>query len=277
MLPPIKTLSRSLFDPHSVLDGAKSHFKAIVVYLLIWYIGFAGLLSVYLVVGYLPSLKTNLLTTLAYLKPAFPPQLVLTMQNNQLSVSGADQPVTFALPQEPPFAYPYLLYLDTSQPAEAVLTKGTYALLGVSALGLALPPGQSLIIPYHQLGLSGTFDYPQFQALITHLENQINQLSPLPLSLTLTLVLLLTFLPARLAYCLFSALLLTLFSRLYRTPFRFSFYLKLTLINLVTAESINLFTTLLYGRPTPLVFNLAFIGYLTASLYFLLKPKTLQT
>lgn len=275
---PLTTLWLSLTHPPVYRAQSQKPGWQVFGYTLFWYFLFSLILTAYLHLHFFSGITAALNLALDHLTDTYPAALVLTVSDSKLQVDGAPTPVYLTLPPNPLLVYPNLAVIDPNQTPEALTAQDTY--LGASAMALGLNfPGQAapLIIPYDQLALSGTLTATHAAGLIAQTQTALNQISPLFTGLILFLSLLIALLPARLIYALITALILTFFAAFNRVPYRFPHFAKISLTALVAADAVNLTTTLIYGQPTPLVFNLGFLGFTSVAVYTLLKSISLKS
>lgn len=265
MLNPFLTLYRSLTDPKTYPKMTKVRGQAVLTYALISYFGFALILSSYLMLRYYTPAVTAVNRTLTEIITQYPSDLILNLSENNLQLEGLQAPIII------PTQLFTLVVSGTSQPA-TVSASQTLIEASPASLKIAFPQlSNPLIIPYSDLQLSGTLNAAQAKELLSHWQANFQNLKPLTLTFFLTIFLLTLFLPMRLFYTLVTAFLFYFIGKLTQNPINFTTYLKLTLTSLVAAESLNLATTIIYGRLTPTVFSLAYLGYTFVAIYTVQK------
>lgn len=266
MLNPISTLYRSLTDPQVYKEVSRNRFFSVLVYLLIYYLAFALILSGYLSIRYYSTTRQAIEETLAIIKSTYPPNLSLNLVNSELNVSGATEPVVLNAPH-------FAITIDTTGSTSATLTSNIPSLLASkSSLKFSFPDMETpLIIPYSQFSQSGKLDSISAQKYLEVIQSSLKDINLFTVISGLTLGILLFYLPERLIYTLITAGLFYLLGRLTTLPIKFVTYLKIVLTVLVAAESLNLITTLIYGHPTPIVFTVAFLGYTFVAIYTVQK------
>lgn len=274
MFNPIKLFFYSFHEPKTFPLIIRQSILPIFFYAAGCYLLFALFISAWFTLSRFPLLKENLTQVLESLQTTYPQNLVITLNQAQLSLTGVEEPVSFTLPANSPIPKTNLLVIDTQKSAQKLSLEDTLVFASANAFGLNLPTSPDpLIIPYRQLNLNGSLQSAEAVNLIDSFINGLNSVSPLTLSLSFALFLFFTFFPSRLIYALFTSLILSLFNSLNHTSIKFISYGKLTLITLVTAEAINVVTIILYGQLTPIVFTLAFFGYTTVGVYALIKTE----
>jgi hypothetical protein len=272
MLQPIKTLFFTISDTHAYAHLANLSFSHALRYflLLITLIGF--LYATFITTVILPPLVTFTRSALEDVIDMYPTQALITLQQNQLTVAGVQEPYLLPLSQpKPPIMN--LLAIDTSANAESLPKYQSLFLLTSQSMGVNLNGENNAIRIFkwsdfnQEATITATDITTEAQGTLTLL----NQIEPyvLPITTILTTLYLLT---TRLLFGLLHSILIRFILVITRRVYPYRLVMKIVLYTLIVTELFWGIVHLIHESPPSYLYSLAFY-LITLTAFSAFKPR----
>jgi hypothetical protein len=268
---PFRLFWLSLSDTHSYAYLANLPFAVAVKYALFAYLlialGYGSVMTFTITPPAIDFIRSAISDIIA----KTPENLILTIQDGQLTTSGISEPYRLPL-TKPQHNLTHAITVDTGAVAKTINDTQSLILLTANNITVALDSHHASIriLPWSDLGITTTLTASQITTEARTLQHTINNLEPWLLPLT-TIGAFIGLFGVRLVYVLFHALMLRLVLTITGKRLPYKVVLKLCLYTLVITEVIWSLMLLVYQTPPSILYSVTF--YLLALIAFgAIKP-----